>query len=296
MTVVFVAAMATACVGDPDLATSTSTQGLVDGNSIVGNRIVLNRIVLNRIVLNRIVLNQISSDTYLMVSNELIATDEGRELLSYVVSCAIPHGVMLLAEHGGETYEFPGQIGLAPKWLRRSLHESEQRWVSACLIARVNRFGIPVSISIRGPHDALKVSAAEANDYSVEEAAFYGNVFTPLHEPLIWNACRGRDEAADESGDLDLRDCSEPDPENPGLTLCGFTYAGDCADWGPPRNAYACKKFKEPRSHQFGVDLDLGRPDHRGGYYEQCHDSPGLGRWHHAERFDEVVTVFLAPQ
>lgn len=295
MTVVFVAAMATACVGEPEL--STSSHGLLDGNSIVGNRIVLNRIVLNRIVLNRIVLNQISSDTFRMVSNELLATAEGRELLSYVVSCAIPDGIMLLGVHGGQTYEFPGQIGLAEKWLRRSLHESEQRWVSGCLIARVNRFGIPVSISIRGPHDALKVSAAEADDYSVEEAAFYGNVFTPPHEPLVWNACRGRDEAASESGDLDLRDCSEPDPENPGLTLCGFKYAGDCADWAPPRNAYACKKFKEPKGRKGGPhdDGDLGSKDHRGGYYEQCHDEPGFGHWHGAERFKEVVTVFVTP-
>ncbi len=285
--------MATACVGEPGV--STSTQGVLEGNRIASNRIASNRIALNRIASNRIASNQISNNLYRIASNELLATAEGRELLSYVVSCAIPHGITLVAEHEGVSYEFAGEIGLAPKWLERSLREGEQRWVSACLIARVNLFGIPVSISIRGPHDALTVTQDEAEDYSVEEAAFYGNVFTSIDEPLIWNACRGRDEAAGESGDLDLRDCSEPDPANPGFTLCGFNDAGDCADWAPPRNAYACKKFRRPGHHVAADDGDLSSRDHRGGFYEQCHDSPGFGHWHHAERFNEVITVFLTP-
>ncbi|MCI0435153.1 MAG: hypothetical protein L0271_16165 [Gemmatimonadetes bacterium] len=33
----------------------------------------------------------------------------------------------------------------------------------------------------------------------------------------------------------------------------------------------------------------------RGGYYEQCHDSAGNGRWPGAERFKEVITVFVEP-
>ncbi len=55
----------------------------------------------------------------------------------------------------------------------------------------------------------------------------------------------------DDSGTLDLRDCAEPDPAHPGLTLCGFKYAGDCADWTRPKNAYACKSY-EP------IDVDDG--------------------------------------
>lgn len=294
MTVVFVSAMAAACVGEPDV--STSTQGVLEGNRLAVNRLAVNRLALNRLAVNRLAVNKISNNLYQLTANDLISTAEGRELLEYVVTCAIPAEVVLVGTHEGVTYEFPGDIGLARRWLDHDLRESEQRWVSACLLSRVNRFNVEVTISIRGPHKALKVSESEAADYAIEEGAFYGDVFQDAEEPLVWNACRGRNEASSESGDLDLRDCTEPDPANPGFTLCGFTYAGDCADWVKPKNAYACKKFRTPKPH--GGDCagdEVGGPEYRGGYYEDCHDSPGLGKWPGAERFDEVITVFVAP-
>jgi hypothetical protein len=290
--VVFVSTMATACVDDLDV--STTTQAVLENNRIVSNRIVSNRIVLNRIVSNRIVSNQISINRYRIVSNELISTAEGRELLSYVVACAIPEEVTLVGTYAGVEYEFPGEIGLAPRWIRHSLRRTDERWVSACLLSRVNRFGISVPISIRGPHSALTVTEAEAEDFSREEGAFYGNIFVPVDEPIIWHSCRGRDEAVSESGSLDLRDCAERDPEHPNLSLCGFEFAGDCADWAPPKNAYACKKFKQPEVDD-GCDGDDRQDELRGGYYEQCHDSAGNGHWPGAERFKEVITVFVEP-
>jgi hypothetical protein len=291
ITVVFVATMATGCVGEePNL--SMSTQGVLEGNKIISNKIISNRLQLNKIISNKIISNKLSNFRYRIAANDLMSTADGREVLDYVVSCAIPSGVTLEGRHAGVTYEFHGGVGLAPRWLDRALREGEQRWVSACLISRVNRFGIPVEISIRGPHDALVVSTGEAQDFTREEGAFFGNVFTPINEPIIWNACRGRNEASSESGDLDLRDCAEPDPANPGFTLCGFNYVGDCQDWTPPSNAYACKKFQEPRSSDDCGDHD---DDHEGGYYEKCYDEAGRGHWPHAERFDEVITVFVQP-
>lgn len=294
LTVVFVSAMATACVGEPDF--STSTQGVLEGNAIASNAIASNSIHLNAIASNAIASNQISNNIFNLTSTELLATEDGRELLTYVVSCALPAGVMLSGTYANVTYHFAGDIGLASAWTKRALHETEQRWVSACLIARVNLYGIPVSISIRGPHKALTVSAVEARDYSVEEGAFYGNVFRGAEEPIIWNACRGRDQAAGESGTLELRDCTEPDPDHPGFTKCGFTYAGDCADWAPPANPYACKRFRSGAdSCNITSDDTLNSRDYRGGYYEQCHDVPGDGVWHHAAKFTEVITVFVMP-
>jgi hypothetical protein len=291
ITVVFLVTVATACVDEDELVLSTTTQTILEVNKITSNKITSNRLELNKITSNKITSNKITSNSYKITSNQLIFTEEGRELLTYLVSCAIPAGVTLEATHAGVVYVFAGEIGLAPKWITHALRDGEQRWVSACLLARVNRFGISVPISIRGPHAALTVTEAEAADYPREEGAFYGNVFVPLNQPIIWYACRGRDEAASESGSLDLRDCAERDPANPNLTLCGFTYAGDCADWAPPKNAYACKKFKQPRlSHGCNDDDEL-----RGGYYEQCHDRAGSGNWPGAERFKEVITVFVEP-
>lgn len=286
MTVVFVSAMATACVGDPDV--STRTQGVVDGNAIATNGIATNGIALNGIATNGIATNQLSNNLYLIATTNLMSTDEGREVLKYVIGCAIPVGTTLQGTSGGVTYQFPGEIGLAPSWLRRSLRDSEQRWVSACLLARVNRFGVPVSISIRGSSSALAVSGSEAQDYTVEEGAFYGNVFTGDEGPQVWNACQGKDQAAGDTGTLALRDCAQPDPAHPGLTLCGFNFAGDCADWAPPRNAFACKKYKKAQQS----DGDNDRHQIQGGYYEDCSDSADA---HHAKRFDEVITVYLTP-
>ena len=67
--------------------------------------------------------------------------------------------------------------------------------------------------------------------FSLQEGAFYGNLFSDPDAPLDWNACRGRDQAAGERGDLRMRDCTEPDLDNPTLTKCGFKYAGDCGTY-----------------------------------------------------------------
>jgi len=292
-TVVFVAMMATACVGDPDV--STRTHGVAEGNAIAINAIAINGIALNGIAINGIAINSLSNNLYELTSTDLLATDEGREVLKYAISCAIPYGIALTSSYAGMTYNFVGEIGLAPGWLDRGLRDTEQRWVSACLLARVNRFGVPVSISIRGPHDALQVTEEEAVTYSVEEGSFYGNVFRGVEGPMVWNACRGQDQAVSESGTLELRDCAEPDPENPGLSLCGFNYAGDCGSWAQP-DPYTCKKFREPVVRNVAAGPDgLNIRDFRGGFYEQCYDSPGFGTWEHAQRFTEVITVFLKP-
>lgn len=295
--VVFVSAMATACVSEADVneaEESTRTQGVLEGNQIATNGIATNGVALNGIATNGIATNQISNNLYLIASTNLLSTTEGRDILKYVVSCAIPKGVTLIGEHQSVTYEFDGDIGLAPAWIERGLRESEQRWVSACLISRVNRFGVPVSISIRGSHPALKVSVSEARDYKVQEGAFFGNVFRAVDEPIIWNACRGEGQAAGDSGTLDLRDCAEPDPANPGQTLCGFKYAGDCADWTRPVNAYSCERYRKP-ARQKDDDDDRKSRDDDGGHYEKCHDSAGFGRWPHSERYTEVITVYLKP-
>jgi hypothetical protein len=62
--------------------------------------------------------------------------------------------------------------------------ESCQRWVSACVLARTNAYGVHVDISMRAPADApdaikqaLKVSDAERAAYPLREGAYFGNLF-----------------------------------------------------------------------------------------------------------------------
>jgi hypothetical protein len=96
--------------------------------------------------------------------------------------------------------------------------ESCQRWVSACVLARTNAYGVHVNISMRAPanapqaiKDALAVSDVERNGddagtagYTLREGAYYGNIFatTPVNPPPGGgNASDGGDDGGD--GGLD---------------------------------------------------------------------------------------------
>jgi hypothetical protein len=68
----------------------------------------------------------------------LASTAAKREQLKYLVRCALPAEVALYADIEGERFTFPGSIGLAPRWLTEAMTPSEERWVSACLLAHVN--------------------------------------------------------------------------------------------------------------------------------------------------------------
>jgi hypothetical protein len=221
-----------------ELETTGDGAGLVTGDLISPNRLMPNRIMPNRIGANRIGANRIGANRIganrlaanMIAVGDLLSTPEGRELFTYVASCAMAGTDVLEATIDGEAYEFPGSIGLAPEWEHRPLTLHEQRWVSACLIARVNAHDVSVLISMRGDHDALFVSQDERRAYDLEEGAFYGNVFVPESEPIEWFACRGKAQRAVEIGDLVDRDCTEPNGD--GTTACGFTFSGEC---GNPR-------------------------------------------------------------
>jgi hypothetical protein len=266
------------------------TKNRLAGNRLAGNRLAANRLAGNRLAGNRLAGNQLAVNQ--LAATDLLATEEGREVLSYLLNCALPDGTTMEATVPGapdsappetaytctnELCVFDGGLGLAPKWVIRRLRARERRWVSACVLARVNLFTTAEAVSLRGPHDALAVTGEEAALYTLAEGAFYGDIFKEEGEPIIWIACRGEGQAASESGGLNLRDCAEPDPDNPGLTECGFTWAGDCADYSPEfPSPYACK-------------------DSSAGYYEKCHEQPGAGAWLGIKKYREAITVFVSP-
>lgn len=250
-------------------------QGVVVNNRIAANRIAANRIAANRIAANRIAANRIAANRITVnpeAIGDLLETPEGIELFSFVVNCALPEGETLVADDPlspGDTIEFHGEVGLAPRWVDRPMNTRDKRWVSACMFARVNDLAQVVTISMRGPSWSLLSSRSERELYSLQEGAFYGDMFRPLDEPIQWFACRGRAKAGADphQGGLVNRVCTEPDPANPGKTLCGFTDAGVCGDWERPRNRHACAW------EAFG----------RTGFYLACRDEEdfGWGKNHH---------------
>ena len=206
--------------------------------------------------------------------SDLMATSDGREVLDFIVSCALPYGTTLVAQDADNIYhEFSGDIGLAPSWLDRPLNQEGRGWVSACLYARSTAANVATALSLRGPHPALAVTPEEAAAFSLEEGAFYGYYFSPAAQPMMALACRGRDQAAGEIGGLINRDCAEPDPLDPTRTRCGFTYAGDCGVFAP---TYSCELFSLL------------------GFYDTCHDQP-ISEDDESRKFRQVITVFVLP-
>ncbi len=199
----------------------------------------------------------------------LLATDNGREVLSFIVSCALPETDSLVLP-GPVPLEFLGELGLAPEWIDHPLRESGRGWVSACLYARINAHDVPLPISLRGQHPALAADAAEAAEWNLEEGAFYGDFFAPTTDTFAWIACQGADQAAGETGGLVDRDCAEPDPADPTHTLCGLSFAGNCGEFSA---THVCKHFSP---HDF---------------YRDCRDQP-LGAAA-PRRFKEIITVYV---
>jgi hypothetical protein len=264
------------------LAFETTTSGKLAGNTLDQNKLgplsaAAGSNSASRLAASPIAIGQEAPNRYNAnpdTTADFLATEDGREVLSFIVSCTLPEGTTLVATlPDNSTLEFFGDLGLANEWLGHPLKKAGRGWVSACLFARVNSSAIAVPISLRGPHQALTVSPEEASTWPLEEGAFYGDYFVAPGEPVQWVACRGRDQAAGEIGGLISRDCTEPDPNNPGRTKCGFTYAGDCGSFAA---AYVCDHFSPA------------------GCYRNCQDQPGDES--NSDKFRQVITVFaLAP-
>ena len=273
---VAVVAMFAACVDPPNESTSSSNR--IVTNRIVTNRIVTNKLAAGKVAAAKLAASQISSSSFrvnLDAAGDLLSTDGGREVFSAIVACALPEGTMLEAVLPEGTFDFFGDAGLAPEWLVQPLCSDSQRWVSACLFSRVNGDDVVLPISVRGPHPALAADTDEREIFTLQEGGFFGNYFTPKNAAIEWYACRGADKARGDSGDLANRNCTVPDPQAPGLTMCGFNFAGDCGNFAV---THACEAFA------------VG-----GTYYQRCHTAPFLKYPALGPVFLQVITTYVMP-
>lgn len=261
------------------LALQTTASGKLAANKLAANKLspysaAANSAAASRLAGSAIVSAKLGPNQYQAnpeTTADFLTTPNGREVFSYIVGCALPDGVTLFATRAdGAIFDFGGDIGMANEWLDHRLFKAGRGWVSACLFARVNDHSVALPLSIRGSHQALATTQDEEVGWSLEEGAFYGDYFVAPVEPVQWIACRGKDQALGEFGGLSERDCTEPDPNDPTHTLCGFTYAGDCGNFAP-----------EPVCNRFLWH----------DYYYACRDNPdGIL---HSDVFRQVITVFV---
>lgn len=166
---------------------------------------------------------------------KMAQTAEGREQLKYLVSCALPRDTTVIAVADNQRFSFPGSMGLAPSWATRPLTAAEQRRVSACMLARTNRFGVPVQLSLRSDAadapESLHADADERHGFPFFEAGFFGNLFLENPEAYV---CTG-DTPPQRMPHLRslLRVCSLPmsgTEASSGISRCGFIIVGSCKD------------------------------------------------------------------
>jgi len=271
-------------------------------NRLASNRLASNRLAPNPSASNRLASNALAGEKLATVrleangeTAEMLNTADGREVYSYIISCALAQNTRIEADvpdapdtappdtiyscKNGHCV-FQGAIGLAEHWIDRPLTKNGQRWITACLLSRVNHFGVTEIFSMRGTAPSLSVSPEEAEQYSLQEGAFYGNIFSEdTDAPLDWNACRGKDKAATPNrGELEMRDCTDPDPGDPSHTVCGFKYAGDCGRIGAFSPRPACATF-----------------DSEDGTFGDCLDDESDGPGPSIKLYHQVITTYVRP-
>ena len=197
---------------------------------------------------------------YELERNDLMVSDTGRKFLSYLIDCALPEDTGVFFEHDGRKYEYRGVMGLAPGWLDSPLTESEERWVSACMLARTNHFGTSVQISMRAEHgdfESLQVSKEERNLFTIYEGDFWGNLFAD--DPVAYAYRGSRTPEEDQDPVLQKRVCTEIDEslstqENP-ISRCGFILTNDGAEsearevWGQKYQEYISVYLKPEKKN-----------------------------------------------
>src|SRR5512133_1199414 len=106
-----------ACVGTDD--TSNTGQSVVAMNKLSANKLSANKLSANKLSANKLSANKLSANKLsanLASAGDLLATPDGREVFGFIISCALPADLTLVADIQGVHYEFPGELGLAPRW------------------------------------------------------------------------------------------------------------------------------------------------------------------------------------
>lgn len=179
----------------------------------------------------------IASAEELTLRDEALAhTIEGRQYLKYLVSCALPEKVNVVTTVDQVRFVFPGLMGLAPQWSKQPLSLTEQRRVSACILARTNFYGKPVLVSLRGNEstlpDSVKANRKDRRAFPFYEAGFFGNIF--LEQPVAYVCGPTLTHKRKQYLESSFRVCSFPaepavtNANGQAVSRCQFIMVGPC--------------------------------------------------------------------
>jgi hypothetical protein len=147
-----------------------------------------------------------------------------------------------------------GQDGYTlPPVVQGACDETCQRWISACLLARINLYEQPVAISMRGNHEALAASSEEVQAYSLQEGAVWGNLFA---DPPQLYTCYG---VHYHNTNATLRACTHLGG------MCPMTIVGPC---GPSWNGSASSNLTYNPFALAGTPVLEGSANLTQGHYQ----------------------------
>jgi hypothetical protein len=214
------------------------SQASITGNSITGNALDTNALHLS--TLNLHALNAAALDPAALAaiqdpgSNGTLA----RQFVQYTTSCAFNASQTFSfswTDAAGTTHQesYPGDLGLAPYWAGGPLIASDDRWISACLTARVNWYGVRVTLSARSPGAKLPISDTERTTFTTREGAFFGNLFGT--SPAVYS-CDDPGQVA--AARARYRDCAAGHVNADGsIVSCSIIQRlGPCSSWCADQN------------------------------------------------------------
>jgi hypothetical protein len=209
----------TACLAtsEPDAEIfSFNDQALATENGLTQNGLTQNGLTQNGLTQNGLTQNGLTQNGLLLSTLEQDAA--ARMLLTYIASCALPAGQSITLSLSSGPLTLQGELGLAPTWTNEhgTCDESCQRWVSGCVLSRINYFGDTIPLSLRGDTAVLTPSKEELASYPNREAAYFGNIFKATQERY---AC------VSPGSTLISRVCGPDGAANPD---CVVSVLGDC--------------------------------------------------------------------
>jgi hypothetical protein len=162
-----------------------------------------------------------------------LGSKEKRAMLGFITTCALKKNQVLASKDGDVKIEYFGKLGIAPRWngTPNSLTESEQRWVSACVLARVNYFGTPIPFNLRTDDKSeisTPVSEQDLEDYPFFEGEFFGNIFTQPQKKYV---CQGDVPKTVLTGKNRICSLQGLDGKK-NTSACGFVIVGRCDNPG----------------------------------------------------------------
>ncbi|WP_434045205.1 MULTISPECIES: hypothetical protein [Sorangium] len=170
-----------------------------------------------------------------------------RDFIRYAVGCALDRSQAIELDGPDGAEEHRGAVGLAPEWVDGPLSPVKQRWVSACVAARTNYFGVRVMLSMRSQGSAqLAAGPEERGAFASKEGAFWGNLFSDT--PALYT-CHVPDNL--ERSRARSRSCATGHDTGSTVVGCGIIQrTGDCSSVcstaGDPAMGYAaCNGSKE---------------------------------------------------